>query len=105
MIRRPPRSTLFPYTTLFRSPEGPKSEVDLVDLLIELGRSAVPGDVAVTVRANGAGEGPPCRLLGHYEPLRRALSHPLRHAAGGMGGPGTIEIALRRGRPGSLVAI
>src|SRR2546425_2979832 len=23
MIRRPPRSTLFPYTTLFRSPEGP----------------------------------------------------------------------------------
>src|SRR2546422_7615389 len=25
MIRRPPRSTLFPYTTLFRSPYGPKS--------------------------------------------------------------------------------
>src|SRR5438270_4144124 len=23
MIRRPPRSTLFPYTTLFRSPEDP----------------------------------------------------------------------------------
>ena len=22
MIRRPPRSTLFPYTTLFRSPDG-----------------------------------------------------------------------------------
>src|SRR3712207_7750814 len=25
MIRRPPRSTLFPYTTLFRSREGPSS--------------------------------------------------------------------------------
>src|SRR3712207_8438747 len=25
MIRRPPRSTLFPYTTLFRSPEGAHS--------------------------------------------------------------------------------
>src|SRR3712207_7493564 len=25
MIRRPPRSTLFPYTTLFRSPHGPLS--------------------------------------------------------------------------------
>src|SRR5437870_9103606 len=25
MIRRPPRSTLFPYTTLFRSPAGPGS--------------------------------------------------------------------------------
>src|SRR5258705_3088142 len=24
MIRRPPRSTLFPYTTLFRSEEGPE---------------------------------------------------------------------------------
>src|SRR3712207_7819195 len=26
MIRRPPRSTLFPYTTLFRSDEGPFGE-------------------------------------------------------------------------------
>src|SRR2546427_4295411 len=25
MIRRPPRSTLFPYTTLFRSPSSPTS--------------------------------------------------------------------------------
>src|SRR5262245_65850954 len=25
MIRRPPRSTLFPYTTLFRSPAGPRA--------------------------------------------------------------------------------
>src|SRR3989449_4802555 len=25
MIRRPPRSTLFPYTTLFRSPERPNT--------------------------------------------------------------------------------
>src|SRR2546425_8092922 len=29
MIRRPPRSTLFPYTTLFRSPRG--GERDLVE--------------------------------------------------------------------------
>src|SRR5258708_26178755 len=27
MIRRPPRSTLFPYTTLFRSPPGPAGEL------------------------------------------------------------------------------
>src|SRR3712207_7956128 len=26
MIRRPPRSTLFPYTTLFRSPDGTSDE-------------------------------------------------------------------------------
>src|SRR2546427_2535724 len=28
MIRRPPRSTLFPYTTLFRSQEGTLAAVD-----------------------------------------------------------------------------
>src|SRR3712207_8193199 len=34
MIRRPPRSTLFPYTTLFRS----ETEVDQLDLPLCLGR-------------------------------------------------------------------
>src|SRR2546430_10048795 len=28
MIRRPPRSTLFPYTTLFRSPDRPGARAD-----------------------------------------------------------------------------
>src|SRR5437870_2932392 len=36
-----------------RLPEGPKSEVDLVDLLIDLGKTAVPPAVDVRVRANG----------------------------------------------------
>src|SRR5256885_10515396 len=37
MIRRPPRSTLFPYTTLFRSP-GPLRDLDTgTVLLIVLG--------------------------------------------------------------------
>src|SRR3712207_8651373 len=31
MIRRPPRSTLFPYTTLFRSAEARSIRVDLMD--------------------------------------------------------------------------
>src|SRR3712207_8978499 len=41
MIRRPPRSTLFPYTTLFRSPEAPdvdhrhlRALVALLDLVV-----------------------------------------------------------------------
>src|SRR5438128_3167991 len=61
-----------------RLPEGPKSEVDLVDLLVDLGKSAVPPEVAVRVRANGE----PCKVLGHYDPLRRALANLLRNAAG-----------------------
>src|SRR5256885_8074718 len=31
MIRRPPRSTLFPYTTLFRSYCGDPAEVEILD--------------------------------------------------------------------------
>src|SRR3712207_8403825 len=30
MIRRPPRSTLFPYTTLFRSPRDPADDKDAI---------------------------------------------------------------------------
>src|SRR5258708_40008645 len=30
MIRRPPRSTLFPYTTLFRSPAVPRNQLEHV---------------------------------------------------------------------------
>src|SRR5258706_8800422 len=32
MIRRPPRSTLFPYTTLFRSPSPQSQPRDLADM-------------------------------------------------------------------------
>src|SRR5919205_1700584 len=33
MIRRPPRSTLFPYTTLFRSGSGPAQSPAVMDLI------------------------------------------------------------------------
>src|SRR5256884_4699253 len=44
MIRRPPRSTLFPYTTLFRSPKRPGHDADgpglvdhaLVDVIFQM---------------------------------------------------------------------
>src|SRR3989441_8966967 len=42
MIRRPPRSTLFPYTTLFRSPRIAAER----DALVPLGRVATPEDMA-----------------------------------------------------------
>src|SRR2546428_5668406 len=40
-------------------------------------KSAVPSEVDVSVRANGE----PCKLLGHYDPLRRAFANLLRNAA------------------------
>src|SRR3712207_7554469 len=42
MIRRPPRSTLFPYTTLFRSWGLERSTVAVVLCLRSLGRLAYP---------------------------------------------------------------
>src|SRR2546430_4014783 len=36
MIRRPPRSTLFPYTTLFRSHDGGKHLVRIFELVINV---------------------------------------------------------------------
>src|SRR3712207_9011136 len=50
MIRRPPRSTLFPYTTLFRSYRIHDSQVDAV-----LGH--VPGGVPQRLSAPGDVEG------------------------------------------------
>src|SRR3712207_7402524 len=59
MIRRPPRSTLFPYTTLFRSAQGAKAddfraivtdaatpEVDRVEALRALHRIGADNEVA-----------------------------------------------------------
>jgi signal transduction histidine kinase len=84
-----------------RLPEGPRSEVDLVDLLLDLSKSAVPSEVEVSVRANGES----CKLLGHYDPLRRAFANLLRNASEAMGGRGAIDIAVSRDGSGLAVTI
>jgi len=84
-----------------RLPEGPKSEVDLVDLLVDLANSAVPPEVEVTVRANGA----PCTILGQYDPLRRAFANLLLNAAEAMGGSGPIDVDVARDGQGLVVTI
>src|SRR5258707_6724089 len=38
MIRRPPRSTLFPYTTLFRSVQQDQVHADAIDKIVLRGR-------------------------------------------------------------------
>src|SRR3712207_9295058 len=54
MIRRPPRSTLFPYTTLFRSPP-------LRDLLRPLRGDVEGEDVVAAVAVGGEDDGLPDR--------------------------------------------
>lgn len=73
-----------------RLPEGPASEVDLVELLEELCRTGVPPEVKATVKANGGRR----TILGHYEPLRRAFANLMRNAAEAMKGAGRLDIEV-----------
>src|SRR2546425_9691287 len=58
MIRRPPRSTLFPYTTLFRSlPPGPLYALIAVLAALENVFPPLPADTAVALGAFLAGRG------------------------------------------------
>src|SRR3712207_7046027 len=66
MIRRPPRSTLFPYTTLFRSHRGQRVGQ----------RHPAPGDGHE-----------------HRRPEHTAPAPPVAEAPRAGGGPGTREIA------------
>src|SRR2546430_11588147 len=73
MIRRPPRSTLFPYTTLFRSALGARVPGDN-------GPGAPPVSAGATARARtAAARAVRCRTVGHRTAhgLRRPGSlHP-----------------------------
>src|SRR5262245_44800961 len=84
-----------------RLPEGPQSEVDIVELLEELGRSGVPEGVHVTVDSNGGAR----TLLGHYEPLRRAFANLYRNAAEAMKGRGSIDVTVAGDRTGLAITI
>jgi signal transduction histidine kinase len=84
-----------------RLPEGPRSEIDLVELLEELGRTGVPDGVRVTVHANGG----PRTILGHYEPLRRAFANLYRNASEAMQGRGTIDVSVNGEGAGLAVTI
>src|SRR5207247_1225993 len=84
-----------------RLPEGPHSEVDMVELLDELGRTAVPEGVTVRVSANGGRR----VLMGHYDPLRRAFANLLRNAAEAMQGRGAIDVTVTGDGRGLAVTI
>lgn len=84
-----------------RLPEGPQSEIDLVELLEELGRTGVPDTVAVRLTANGGQR----TLLGHYEPLRRAFANLYRNASEAMRGKGAIDVTVTGDGTGLAVTI
>src|SRR2546430_16922491 len=82
MIRRPPRSTLFPYTTLFRS-HAPKDEAARLfgdrEQLVDAGAPAVAGPAALVAAASAV-----------ELPVRRPLD-PERLEVGGAGRVGDAD--------------
>src|SRR5687767_10671349 len=78
MIRRPPRSTLFPYTTLFRS--GPLEHLGHVGARDENERGRV-ADI-VGIRALSGEQGIDCRGLLQREGARPLLSRSAGGASG-----------------------
>src|SRR2546423_14434733 len=70
MIRRPPRSTLFPYTTLFRSLRDAATEEHLTGLL-GVGQRPEP------VRQAPLGDHVACQLGGALDVVRGAGGHRL----------------------------
>src|SRR2546422_5392748 len=78
MIRRPPRSTLFPYTTLFRS-QGHRSLAllrDYADCLYRIGKSKERSEEHTSELQSRLHL--VCRLLLEKKKKRRLLSHTTR---------------------------
>src|SRR3712207_5782326 len=82
MIRRPPRSTLFPYTTLFRSPEFPGGMVAFMQWLTQnlnypplAQRQRIEGKVVVSFIINKDGSIADAKIAKSANPLldREAL--------------------------------
>ena len=99
MIRRPPRSTLFPYTTLFRSP------LNLLELVRNV--AAFTGHDAVPVTADGSTEDP--IVDGDKRRLLQVVANLLENAdkyAGGAesmtigGSRDTVTLAIEDAGPG-----
>src|SRR5690348_17997382 len=85
MIRRPPRSTLFPYTTLFRSPVG--GHVDAV----------VDGTTGIIV--------PPDRPALLAQRIRQLLAHPMLIEAYGVAAVDRKSTRLNSSHPSISYAV
>src|SRR5260370_23406276 len=75
MIRRPPRSTLFPYTTLFRSPSSRASTCAL--------RPACPSSSTTSASASRRSEEHTSELQSHLNLVCRLLLEKKKKDTGG----------------------
>src|SRR3989441_13366004 len=107
MIRRPPRSTLFPYTTLFRSQREGETRLETAACEVltkevidpKTGVASPPGDVLLTRsdRAHKPGMRRPLRRLDRLGEGSYARRGPPR-SFGGVGGAGGAPFAAPTSR-------
>src|SRR5256886_3022648 len=95
MIRRPPRSTLFPYTTLFRSQEEPRPRAGGAARLDPAARDRVPRSAEHTSELQSQSN-LVCRLLLEKKKRRGVLRPSSRACPVGHSPP--------QGNPGPLIA-
>src|ERR1043166_5947596 len=103
MIRRPPRSTLFPYTTLFRSANGAIG-------MTRLAKSAPDGHTFAVGATTNLAIGPhlnshlPYDPLKDFTPIALLARVPIVLVVGGAVPARSVDelVALARSRPGKL---
>src|SRR5260370_28858540 len=95
MIRRPPRSTLFPYTTLFRSPGAGERAAQQAAGGARLPRAAVPGRSEEHTSELQSHLNLVCRLL--LEKKKKRVKNKARNQGSTTRGlAGVVECGLQR---------
>src|SRR3712207_5639459 len=86
MIRRPPRSTLFPYTTLFRSAKAANMPNDTIDRAIRRGTGAEDGVTYEEITYEGYGPGGVAVMVDSMTDNRNRTVAEIRHIFSKNGG-------------------
>src|SRR3712207_3607620 len=96
MIRRPPRSTLFPYTTLFRSELGRDLDVSYKTAFVMAHklREAMSADQTHAV-ATGHVEIDGCHVGGHVKPANHKANRRDRRLTENQSGKRRVVVAMR----------
>ncbi|MEO8200744.1 MAG: HAMP domain-containing sensor histidine kinase [Gemmatimonadota bacterium] len=89
------------FTEFGRLPEGPPSEVDMAELLEELTRTSLPPGITARLSILPGRH----TVIGHYDPLRRALGNVLRNAVEAMNGEGFLELGSEEAGEGVMVSV